>query len=276
MKKLIFILAGVFLTTSLSLAATIEVNQFSPTPVANSWYLSDMRLAGTASIVDLAGLGGNGAAKLTTGNATGDKAEVGTFGNFGLASTLLRDITIGYEYYKQSVTDGNIFAAPSIKLTLSTTGGTGDNYGSLIYEPNWNIGAGSIAPTSDAWQTVSINQSTGAGSINYGGWWWSGGFEIGNSAGDVPFRSLAEWVTAFQTSDRTDFDNANVVGLSMGVGTYNLNQIGYFDNVSMRNSTGSLDVVYDFKAGAPVPEPATMMLFGFGLLGVARVFRRKN
>jgi len=28
--------------------------------------------------------------------------------------------------------------------------------------------------------------------------------------------------------------------------------------------------------GAPVPEPATILLFGFGLLGMAGVSRRKN
>lgn len=261
--------------------AAITVDQLlpqSPTPVAGNWYLSDVRPGGTASIVDLAGLGGNlennqplptGAAQLTTNMTNAAKAEVGTFGDFGLASTSLSSIVLGYDYYKQSVSGGNAFAAPSIKLQISAAGGTGDNYGSLVYEPSWNVGAGSVAVPTDVWTSVSINSTTGAGATGYGGWWWDGGFGQPNGAGGPPCRSLEEWITAFQTTDPTDFANAHIVGVSIGVGTYNQGQTGYFDNVSISIPTGNVNAVYDFGPAAAVPEPAAIVVWS--LLGLVAV-----
>ncbi|TWU25819.1 hypothetical protein [Bythopirellula polymerisocia] len=249
--------------------AVVVVNSFSAlpaTPNDNVWYLSDMRGAGTASIPDLTGEGGNlefsqplptGAAKLTTGASVNDKAEVGTFGDFGSAVTALNSGTFGYSYYKQSVGDGNAFAAPSLKLTLFADGGTGDNYGTLVYEPNWNQGTGgSSAVPMDAWQNISITSSTGSGADPSEGWWWTGGFEQGNTAGGPPIKSLGEWATLFSAD--SDFANARVVGVSVGVGTYNLSQTGYFDNVSIAIS-GGLNETFDFQA---VPEPSAFLFGG--------------
>jgi hypothetical protein len=279
MKKLITIcvVVGILVIGGTVMAATTTITQLLPssaTPVAGSWYLSDVRTGGTASIVSLTGLGGNlesgqplptGAVKLTTDMTNAAKAEVGTFGDFGLASTALNDMVIGYNYYRQNLSGGSTFAAPSIKLQIYAAGGTGDNFGSLVYEPYWN---GSVA--SNIWQSVSINSSTGAGGDSTGGWWWDGGFNIANGAGGPPIRSLSEWVTAFQASDATDFANAHIVALSMGVGTYNQGQIDYFDNLSIRSTAGNVDAVYNFE----VPEPATMCLLGLGALSLLK--RRKR
>lgn len=155
--------------------ATTLVTDIDGNAAAGDWYNGSSG-GGSATLIDLTGLGGNlennaslpnGVVKLTTGADNGDRGEIGMQGDFGLASVVLNDVAIGYDYYKENV--GNPSAAPAIKLTLWGQG-TGDNYGTLVYEPTWNQpgGGSSLVPTGD-WQTVSINQATGNGDISSGG-----------------------------------------------------------------------------------------------------------
>jgi hypothetical protein len=261
-------------------AATVTVTQFEPNaavPVVDTWYLNSVTAGGSASIQDLTGVGGNletnqplpnGAARLTTNATDAAKAEVSTWANFGSASSVLNSISLSYDFYK---TLGPVAApAPSLKLTLWSSTGTGDNYGTLIYEPYWNP-FGSAVPT-DAWTAVAIDQNTGSGADPSGGWWWNGGFEIPSGGGGPPLRSLAEWATAFAAADATDFATANVVGLSVGIGTYNQSQDNYFDNVSI--ATGNTVKTYDF-GGRSVPDGGTtLILLGGALTGIAAVRRK--
>jgi hypothetical protein len=153
---------------------------------------------------------------------------------------------------------GNAFAAPSLKLTV-TGPGTGDNFGQLVYEPSWNQpGGGSQLVPADDWQTVSILPGTGGGDDASGGWWWTGGYEIPSGGGGPPIRSLSEWAAALAAADAMDFPSARVVAVSVGVGTYNPGQIGYFDEVCIENTP--FDACYDFE---DLPPP-TAFCFGDG------------
>lgn len=283
-----FSLAAMVLLTAVvpAQASVVVVNSFaSPVPalpVADVWYESDVRPGGTASIDDLTGLGGNlelsqplptGAAHLVTDLTNAAKAEVGTFADYGLASSALADIDLGYSYYRTNVSGGNISAAPSMKLTITSATGTGtgdfDSFGYLVYEPYLNPIS---TPPSGAWQSVSINESTGNGLTASDGWWWTGGFGIASSVAGPPYRSLSEWLTAFQSGgDAADFATAHVVGVSIGVGSYNMGVSGYFDAVSI--VTGSFDVTYDFQA---IPEPTAVVLCFTSLVAGIFSARRRN
>lgn len=289
-----FVLPATSLVSAILIAVPsfgqVAVNSFQApvapgSEVADTWYSNDVRPGGTASIVDLTGAGGNlennqplptGAARLTTDGTNAAKAEVTTYRDFGAASTVLGDISLGYSYFKSPTSE--MAAAPSLKLLISAPGGSGDNYGALIYEPYWNLvpnGAGT--PTQGDWINLAIDQDTGSANDNAGGWWWNGGFNIASGAGGPPLKSLAEWAAAFQASDATDFANARVIGLQVGIGTYNINQDDYFDNVSIE--TNDLSRTYDFEAGRTTSVPdtgATALLLGAGLLALFGMSRRKR
>ena len=273
------IVAGGFTGSALATTTTITPGTLNTGDTAN---------AGTATIVSLTGLGGNlesggpslasdGVLKLTTTSDVHDRAEAIFAGNLGNAVSTLGNIQLSYSYYKTDT--GEQFAAPSLKIGVYDSGYSGsDHYGQLIYEPTWNQGNGSSAavPT-DAWQTVSIDSSTGSGNDSSGGWWWSGGLGIldnAGSGGGPPIKSLSEWVTAFGASD-SNFDNAIVSEMRVGVGTYNKNQIDYTDAISYTIDGGS-SVTYNFAtAAAPLPASVWGSLSLLGLAGGMMLIRRR-
>ena len=263
-------LIAAVISTQAQAGLTVHVNSFASTPTAGQWSKTDMRGNGTASVVDLTGQGGNletnaplppGAARLTTGSDDADKAEVGIQSDFEQVSTIFDgNLSFGYSYFKASVASGNAAAAPSFKLTFYNAAFSGDGYVTLVYEPYWNQ-AGSVGssknPPTDQWETVSIDLTNGvffaAG---------NGGFGQSGSAGP-PLGTLADWRTTFNNSSSDAFDSASLVGLSMGVGTYNQGQEGYFDQVSINTTAGGM-TTYDFGVAA-VPEPSTLL---GGVIGV--------
>jgi hypothetical protein len=249
--------------------------------VANTWY-SAVTSGGTAAIVNLAGVGGNlennqplptHAAQLTTSFSDPASANIATYQNFGSAGYALSNASMAYSYFNQAQAGQNVFAAPSLKLTVFALGGTGDNFGQLIYEPYWNNGVQAV--TRGDWITENITANTGSGGDNSGGWWWSGGFNIPSGAGGPPLRSLAEWAAAFAAADPTDFANAHIIGIGIGVGTFNQGQIGYVDNVQYR-LPDVMDVTYNFEVVNEVPEPASLALWSIvGTAGLA-LWRRQR
>lgn len=255
-----------FLFTSAAVAATCllvqpviaqtVVTSFAPDslfPAAKVWYENDVRTGGTASIADLTGTGGNletnqplpiGAALITTDFTNDAKAEVGVPDDYGIPNDIFSTLNLSYSYFKAANATQNSSAAPALKLTFSGGFICSDCNGTLVYEPYWN---GSNAPsgadpTQDQWITATIDENSGY-------FWSTGMFGSINSGGGPPNKTLAEWKDTLDAAFRT----STLILVSVGVGSYNQGQIGYFDDVSIAHST--YNESYDFEPPAP-PAPS--------------------
>jgi hypothetical protein len=121
-----------------------------------------------------------------------------------------------------------------------------DCFGTLVYEPTWNqpdlVGSAAAVPL-EQWIDVTINADKGV-------FWWTGGFGQPNTAGGPPLRTLNEWAAVFSS----DFLDSDLLQVSIGVGTFNQGQIGYFDDVEIVHGfDGGYQAVYDFEPAIGPP-----------------------
>lgn len=253
-----------FAGTAVAQTTVYSLAPFSPTPTTGVWYLSNITGSGMAQTVDLTGFGGNletnqplpsGSCVLTTTTNNGDRANIGLPGVFGATQDVFPSLAISYSWHKASNPGQNLTAAPSLKLTIFNPtcvapASAGDCFGTLIYEPSWNgPGSTSLTPISsnpalDTWTTSSIDYNNGL-------FWWSGGFGQPSGGGGPPLKTLAEWAAVFSA----DFPTATLAQIEIGVGSFNQNQLGYVDNVSVSHSAGSgYNETFDFE---PLPPPFT-------------------
>jgi len=92
---------------------------------------------------------------------------------------------------------------------------------------------------------------------------WKDGSMVESYAGSVLPVPSGEYGN--QSSDRSNL-YVNFYDINSGLG---------FDEVQLFSSQSAFEVD-NLAVGAPVPEPATMLLFGIGILGLAGVSRRKK
>ncbi len=268
MKKLFLFTMLVAALAGLALAgpalAQTTVSAFAPSTntTPGVWFENDVRPGGTASVADLTGTGGDletnqplpiGAAKLTTDFTNAAKAEVGVGDAYGQAGSILSTLQVAYSWHKAANPGQNLNAAPSIKLTffnpscVDATNNPGlDCFGALVYEPYQN-GFGNN-PAVDTWNTSALDYNTGM-------WWWTGGFGSPNQGGGPADKTLAQW-DSLLSGLSSDFAGADLVLVSVGVGSFNQGQVGYFDDVTISHSSGSsYSASYDFE---PAPQFATV------------------
>ncbi len=256
MKKLAsaIILPALFLAGTASATIVSEIK--SSYTGDYIWFKNDVRANGTASIENLSGKGGNlennapyptGAAKLTTGLSNTDKAEIGIGGNFGtIGNFVASQGQLGYDYYK-SASDANPFAAASMKLAVADPNSGGVKF--LIYEAYGNMPGN---PPVDTWTNVTINSGSGT--------FWHNGIlgEDSQGANVAAGKTLDGWASELGDA----FLELQIIGLSVGVGSYNQGMTAYFDGVFFYGNDHEL--LYDFEVSV-VPLPAALPLYGAGV-----------
>ncbi|KKN17709.1 hypothetical protein LCGC14_0963050 [marine sediment metagenome] len=273
-KKANIVLATTFMAAMPVAAFAAPITDLDNQP----WQRSLTTEGGTAEIVDLTGLGGNlennaplptGAVKLQTGSASGSRAEIQLLpdGGFGTVNDLFNsNLSFGYSMYKGGT--GAAEPAPSFKMQFYNPEPVQDRdgYMELVFEPYWNQpgseGASSAVPMGD-WIDYSVDITSGL-------LWSTGGFGTGNSGGGPPLLTLQDWLSTLNS----DFGDASLFGISLGLGSNTPDQIGYVDNV--RVNAGNYSRTFDFEASSEVPAPASLPLLLIGLLGVAAKRLRRH
>jgi len=241
-RKRLVVLVACLLQASLIEGILVSLIQTCIDPAFTrngSWYQSALTTGATTAIVDLSGGMGNlttqqpqppSAVHLTTDNTDAATAQVSVNDNFGIASAIIPSIQLGYSYFKTFNADpnSNVYAAPWLGLTFFnpiSTQGDPDTLVTLIYEPYWNPGPGLRVPPTGTWTTEAI-----AGT--YGLFWQDGGFGKTGSSGGPPLKTLHGWLTDADGFN-SDFANAALISVTIGVGTYNRLQDDYFDGVQI-------------------------------------------
>ena len=248
-------------------AAAAEVNDF------NGQWGKSTTAGGTADIVDLTGQGGNlennaplptGVLKMTT-TVNEDKVDVSrSLGNTTVSDIFNNDIRFSYSLFKEDTADD--FSAPALKLGFfnqAVSDAGNDGFVQLIFEPTWNIsgfeGSSSAVPTGD-WLTFDIGFDNGL-------FWNTGGFGQNNSGGGPPLNTLSGWLGDFDQ----EFEDASLIGLGVGQGSFNPNTVAYVDDVNASFNNQQVASA-DFEV-AQVPTPATLLLLISGLLGLGAIHR---
>jgi len=238
-------------------------------PGLNTWYLGNYRDVSTgytsttsAAIGTANPRSGNGSVQMSLTDASGKADYVYTWGFVG-GRTLGNLDALSYDWYRSSGSTSAAHFQPAMRLYYDADGNSAtlDDQGYLIWEQVYNG-----ATASDQWVSSDI----------LGGYFWQRQFSPGVTIEDYD-TTLAAWIAGEQPAgaDRLSANTA-ILGIEFGIGSgWNGSFSGAVDNVTFGFSGQSTTFNFEAAASSEVPEPATLTLFGLGLLGLGALRRRR-
>ena len=252
MKKILVLFLSAFLLTTLTGMASAATYIFDPNDLINLYDQGNP--LGTPDPANPRSIKGGDYTGYTT---------IGDWNTAGYGSTL--DEAIKNDYLNWRDQDGGYITGFNIWLADNPRArGWGEQ---LVIEPN----TGLSATAASGWQ-VEVSTNQWYPDLFYASWWTddiNNALKIGGNDLDNFSFSANLYVDVNQNGwDPTD--PLAVLGVD-----YTIWFGGYVGNASISPDDevllfqGTLDI-------APVPEPATLALFGFGLLGIASISRKKR
>jgi hypothetical protein len=277
MKQLCAIVAATALAFAAPLSAQTTVVYGSGTPFTsagpadavdpscalsvNTWCARNVRNNASVGQTTARPRNGNGSLAFSSPNSSGKADFEYYFANSFKLGTLTG---LGYDYFRDGSSTVAGHLVPSLRILIEQDG----LFGALIYEPVYN---GQPTAPVNAWTSVAITGSTNM---------WLSQFSCGiQEQYDI---TLSTWESATGSPKKCgtgNFNsNANVVGLSTGVGSgWNGTFDGAVDNVTYRTAGMEQSRVFNFEvASTTVPEPSTYALMGAGLAAMGIAARRRR
>jgi hypothetical protein len=290
-SKLILGLCAALVAASAFAQATVTVYSQNPAPgdlftntgstnqgqsFGNAnWVYNNTRGGGSVGIRNNYPRSGNGSVYFNSQSSTG-KADIEYFaspvnasGNFAPnpfdPSSILGSLAalshLSYEWYRDGSSTAPAWLHPVLRLGILRV--NQDNtfaLGYLIFERVYN-GFGA-APT-NSWQSDDIVSN------NYGLWATASlGFGDPNVNFSQVFKTIPDWVSAANAVGATLY----VISVNAGIGSgWNGTFTGAVDNITF--GFGGNYTTYNFEV---VPEPASMVALGSGLIGLLGLRRRKR
>ena len=291
-SKLILGLCAALVAASAFAQATVTVNSQNPAPgdlFTNAgstnqgqsfgnpnWVYNNTRGGGSVGIRNNYPRSGNGSVYFNSTSGSG-KADIEYFaspvnsgGNFApnpydpssILGPLAQLTHLSYEWYRDNSSTTTAHLHPVLRLgILRVNSDNSINLGYLVFERVYN-GFSGAAPT-DSWQSDNIIDR------NYGLWANASlGFGDPNVNFSQVFKTIPDWVSAANAVGATLY----VISVNAGIGSgWDGTFTGAVDNITFGfNNTYT---TYNFEV---VPEPASMVALGSGLIGLLGLRRRKR